>query len=131
MIPVNDFRLYWLASKALLSGHNPYAPSPGHEVFSMLHPGETLVPFNPPWALPLILPLGWMPYQVGEFVWLSDGFSYFPTSSGSPTDVTPVICKSLRIRRANRSLLCSCSSTQQQAGQSSAHREPYRLSSCA
>jgi len=71
MIPVNDFRLYWLAAKALASGANPYAPVAGYTVVSLLHPGEALVPFNPPWAMPLFLPLAWLPYRVGAFLWLA------------------------------------------------------------
>lgn len=67
---VNDFPVYWLAAKALLHGQSPYLPVAGHTLNSLLHPGELLVPLNPPWALPIILPLGWLPFRVAEFAWL-------------------------------------------------------------
>lgn len=57
--PVNDFTFYWYAARQFVSGLNPYVPAPG----------RGYVMFSPPWSLPLIAPLGWMPLNVAQIVW--------------------------------------------------------------
>jgi Glycosyltransferase family 87 len=64
---VNDFSFYWIAAKLLLSGQNPYSAT-ASDALLPAHPG--LVLFNPPWALPVIVGLGWLPFAIAQLVWL-------------------------------------------------------------
>jgi len=68
---INDFVEYWAAAKLLLAGGNPYSPT---ELLSMERSvgwstPETLVMWNPPWTLPLILPLGMFDYDTAQLIW--------------------------------------------------------------
>lgn len=58
MPPVNDFTYYWYAAQQFVSGHNPYLAMPGKYVM-----------FAPPWALAVTFPLGFLPFQVAQFLW--------------------------------------------------------------
>jgi len=67
-----DFVVYWASGQQLLHHANPYDPdamlriertagiSPGYDVLFMR---------NPPWGLPLVLPLGFLGLRVGAFLW--------------------------------------------------------------
>jgi Glycosyltransferase family 87 len=68
---INDFVEYWAAAKLLLASGNPYSPT---ELLSMEKSvgwsnSEVLVMWNPPWTLPLILPLGMLDYDTAQLLW--------------------------------------------------------------
>lgn len=67
-----DFVEYWSASRLLLHGGNPYDPQQMLVVQRELglSRSEPLLMLNPPWSLPLILPLGAMRYPASQSVWL-------------------------------------------------------------
>ena len=68
----NDFAAYWPVANLLLDGQNPYDAvaieglqrSVGDELG-----GDSVVRY-PPWSLPLILPLAFMPYAPGWYFWI-------------------------------------------------------------
>jgi hypothetical protein len=60
MKPVSDFTFYWYAAQQFVTGHTPYIPMPGRQY----------VILNPPWALTLLFPLGFMSLAVAQVVWL-------------------------------------------------------------
>jgi hypothetical protein len=74
--PGNDFVEYWAASRLVLEGSNPY------DLTQMLAMErrvgcarkDALPMLNPPWALPLILPLALLPYSVSQAAWLMLNF---------------------------------------------------------
>ncbi len=59
MKPVNDFTFYWYAAQQFVSGHSPYIPMPGREY----------VILNPPWALTILFPFGFLSLAVAQVVW--------------------------------------------------------------
>jgi hypothetical protein len=70
--PPDDFVEYWAAAKLTLAGQNPYDES-------LLLPlqrsagrdtDEAVMMWNPPWALPAVLPLGMLPARAAQLVWL-------------------------------------------------------------
>ncbi|MGN6734631.1 MAG: glycosyltransferase family 87 protein [Candidatus Binatia bacterium] len=68
---INDFVEYWAAAKLLLAGGNPYSPT---ELLIMERSigwsqPEPLVMWNPPWTLPLIMPLGVLGYDTAQLTW--------------------------------------------------------------
>lgn len=70
-VPVTDYVAYWSASRLLITGQNPYEPA---KVLALERtagpvPGA-LVMRNPPWALPLVLPLGLFAYSSSRILWL-------------------------------------------------------------
>lgn len=72
--PLGDFVEYWVAAHLLFAGKNPYAFAESLHLERALGWSKALpiVALNPPWALPLIAPLGtfrW--YAAGWIVWLS------------------------------------------------------------
>jgi hypothetical protein len=70
--PPDDFVEYWAAAKLTLNGHNPFDESlllPLQQ-----HAGrdtqEAIMMWNPPWALPAVLPLGLLPAREAQLLWL-------------------------------------------------------------
>jgi hypothetical protein len=66
-----DFIEYWAAGRAILSGQNPYSPD---QLFSLQSSvgwtkADPLMMYNPPWAIPFILPFSFHPYPLGKFLW--------------------------------------------------------------
>jgi hypothetical protein len=72
----NDFVEYWSASRLLLQGGNPYDPQQMMTVQRQLGlaRNEPLLMLNPPWSLPLILPLGATTYRASQSAWLAVNF---------------------------------------------------------
>ena len=69
---VRDFVEYWSASRLLLSGGNPYAPT---ELLALQQAvgwrgAAPLLMWNPPWTLSLLLPFGLLDFSLSQFVWL-------------------------------------------------------------
>src|SRR4051794_34188850 len=70
--PPDDFVEYWAAAKLTLNGQNPFDESlllPLQQ-----HAGrdtqEAIMMWNPPWALPAVLPLGLLPAREAQLLWL-------------------------------------------------------------
>src|SRR5437763_8719054 len=70
--PPDDFVEYWAAAKLTLHGQNPFDES-------LLLPlqrsagrdtNEAIMMWNPPWALPAVLPLGLFPAREAQLLWL-------------------------------------------------------------
>src|SRR5579862_3867255 len=73
--PPNDFASYWTAGRLLLRGLNPYDSD---RVLALerdlgFNGSTPLVMLNPPWALPLVAPLGTLSYSTAKVVWLVTG----------------------------------------------------------
>jgi hypothetical protein len=68
---VTDFVQYWAAAKLYAIGGNPYSPVELLDVERQAGWSDAipLLMWNPPWALPLILPLGWLDYHTARFLW--------------------------------------------------------------
>jgi hypothetical protein len=70
--PPDDFVEYWAAAKLTLAGANPFDEArllplqraAGRDTT------EAVMMWNPPWALPLVLPLGALPAREAQLVWL-------------------------------------------------------------
>src|SRR4051794_33614346 len=70
-LPMHDFVEYWAAGRLLLEGSNPYDPDLVHELGRQAgRSDEGILMWNPPWALPLVLPLGMLPVRVAHLAWL-------------------------------------------------------------
>jgi Glycosyltransferase family 87 len=72
----NDFVEYWAASRLMLDGSNPYDLTQMLAIERSLgFAGKDALPMlNPPWALPLVLPLALLPYPASQAVWLTLNF---------------------------------------------------------
>jgi len=83
---VNDFAEYWSASRQLLRRQNPYASQPKLAMELGLGAREPLPPVmvmrNPPWALPLVLPLGLLSYRAAQLLWSFIGIAAALVSIG-------------------------------------------------
>jgi len=73
--PPDDFVEYWAAGRLALDDADPYSP----ELLLPLQrdagrdTDEAIMMWNPPWTLPLVLPLGALPARVAQLVWLFIG----------------------------------------------------------
>ena len=68
---INDFIEYWVATKLLVSGGNPYSPAEllaAQQALGWRKP-EPLMMWNPPWTLSFALPFGLFDYQTAQFAW--------------------------------------------------------------
>lgn len=73
--PPDDFVEYHAAGLLALRGENPYSPE------SLLplqreagrDTDEAIMMWNPPWTLPLVMPLGALPARVAQLLWLLIG----------------------------------------------------------
>ncbi|MFM8271323.1 MAG: glycosyltransferase family 87 protein [Gemmata sp.] len=70
--PPDDFVEYWAAAKLTLNGQNPFDEQLLLPL--QLHAGrktdEAIMMWNPPWALPAVLPLGLLPAREAQLLWL-------------------------------------------------------------
>lgn len=66
----NDFMEYWAAARLTLEGRDPYDPAAMSAVQAAA--GWTRTPvmmWNPPWAIPFVLPFALIPYRVASLLW--------------------------------------------------------------
>lgn len=71
-VGTRDFVSYWAAAKLLLHGANPYSASAVAALESAAGRGGenlSLIMRNPPTALFVVIPLGWMGARVGSILW--------------------------------------------------------------
>ncbi len=69
---VNDFIAYWTAAYEVIGGHNPYAAGPvlaRERQLGFAQP-KPLIMRNPPWAVPVIVLFGLLPFGVAQELWL-------------------------------------------------------------
>lgn len=73
-LPTDDFSEYWAAGRVCLGGGNPYDASAMFEVereaVGRDTPENVVLMWNPPWAVPLMLPVGAMPFRLAQVLWL-------------------------------------------------------------
>ncbi|MGA8441550.1 MAG: glycosyltransferase family 87 protein [Candidatus Sulfotelmatobacter sp.] len=72
---VNDFVAYWTAAHEVVEGHDPYAAGPvlaRERQFGFAQP-KPLIMRNPPWAVPVIVPLGLLAGSAAQGLWLVAG----------------------------------------------------------
>lgn len=60
MKPVADFNFYWYGAHQFVTGANPYLPMPGREY----------VILNPPYALAVLFPFGFLPLTIARVAWV-------------------------------------------------------------
>jgi hypothetical protein len=70
---VNDFIAYWTAAHQLLEGHDPYAAGPVLALERQLGfaQAKPLILRNPPWAVPVIVLFGLLPFGAAQELWLA------------------------------------------------------------
>lgn len=68
----NDFVEYWAAARVLLVHGNPYSPPAilRAEASTGFSGARPLLMWNPPWALPFVLPFGLVSYGAASAIWL-------------------------------------------------------------
>jgi len=67
-----DFMIFWATGQELVQHRNPYDPSSMERIEHAAGFPADFPAFymrNPPWALPLVLPLGFTPMLFGNFLW--------------------------------------------------------------
>jgi hypothetical protein len=70
--PPDDFVEYWAAAKLTLNGQNPFDES---QLLPLQQAAgrdtqDAIMMWNPPWALPAVLPLGLLPAREAQLLWL-------------------------------------------------------------
>jgi hypothetical protein len=71
----NDFVEYWSAGKLFVHGANPYS---GPLILALeksrgFAPDAPLIMLNPPWSLPMVAPLGFLPALGALVLWIAAG----------------------------------------------------------
>jgi len=70
--PPDDFVEYWAAGRLALHGEDPYSPPKLLELERQAgrDTDEAIMMWNPPWTLPVVMPLGALPARVAQLTWL-------------------------------------------------------------
>lgn len=71
----NDFATYWVFSRQLLTGHNPYSLHETLAAEAALGTDGPGVVLNPPWIVPVLLPLGFFSYVMAQRIWFAANFA--------------------------------------------------------
>jgi hypothetical protein len=68
-----DFMQYWAVGRLVLQGENPYDPALQLREQQQIYPDRdlALMMWNPPPALTLYVPLGWLPVLLAAWIWNS------------------------------------------------------------
>lgn len=70
-LPLHDFVEYWAAGQLLAGGEDPYDLERVAELERQAgHTRDPFLMWNPPWTLPLVLPLGYLPVRAAHLLWL-------------------------------------------------------------
>lgn len=74
--PVVDLVEYWSAAHLLIRGENPYSPPQmlAMERSAGWTQADPLLMWNPPWALPFVLPMASLSYRTTYLLWLALNF---------------------------------------------------------
>src|SRR6266851_3029337 len=80
IMPPDDFVEYWAAGRLNAQGENPYdgaellplEKEAGRETFPVDSSGHevAVMMWNPPWTLPVVMPIGLLDARVGQLLWL-------------------------------------------------------------
>jgi len=71
-LPLYDFVEYWAAGHLTLQGENPYDIQSMEQVQrDQGHEGQGILMWNPPWTLPLVLPLGLVDVRTAHLIWMA------------------------------------------------------------
>jgi hypothetical protein len=71
-LPLHDFVEYWAAGRLNAHGENPYDPERVHELERQAgRTSEGILMWNPPWTLPLVMPLGLLECRTAHLFWLT------------------------------------------------------------
>lgn len=66
----NDFMEYWSAARLTLAGRNPYDPATMNALQAAAGwTGPAIMMWNPPWAIPIVLPFALLPFRAGSLAW--------------------------------------------------------------
>lgn len=75
-LPLHDFVEYWAAGRLNAHGENPYDPERIHQLEREVgRTSEGILMWNPPWTLPLVMPLGLLDCRVAHLLWLALQFA--------------------------------------------------------
>ena len=83
--PPDDFVEYWAAGRLCLTGGDPYSPGqllPLERVAGRAT-DEAVMMWNPPWTLPVVMPIGAMPARVAQLAWLLVGLAAIGLSAAA------------------------------------------------
>ncbi|MFO0845165.1 MAG: glycosyltransferase family 87 protein [Gemmataceae bacterium] len=70
-LPLHDYVEYWAAGRLLARGDNPYDKALIDQLEREAgRDDDPILMWNPPWALPLVLPLGGLDARTGHLAWL-------------------------------------------------------------
>ena len=79
-----DYLQYQSAARATLAGQNPYDGRVLYPIQQDIGTGwaDPVMMWNPPWTLPLALPLGAMHWRLGQLLWFALNFAAVVSSAG-------------------------------------------------
>jgi hypothetical protein len=81
-LPLYDFVEYWAAGRLNVHGENPYDPQRIHELEREAgRDDDAILMWNPPWTLPLVMPLGLLDCHTAHLLWLALLFAAIVTSA--------------------------------------------------
>jgi len=68
---IDDFVQYWSAGRLTIDGANPYDPRQIMDIERLVNPSMpvTIMMWNPPWTLSLIMPFSLLDYRTARTVW--------------------------------------------------------------
>ncbi len=71
-LPMHDFVEYWAAGRLNVHGENPYDVDRVQELEREAgREADTILMWNPPWTLPLVMPLGLLECRTAHLLWLA------------------------------------------------------------
>lgn len=81
---VDDFIEYWAAGRLTIDGSNPYDPGRIMATERLVNPSMpvTVMMWNPPWTISLILPFSLMDYRTARTIWALLQMMLVMTSAG-------------------------------------------------
>jgi Glycosyltransferase family 87 len=68
-LPKDDFSEYWSAGKVCLNGKNPYDREELFRTQNREDIEDVVMMWNPPWTLPLLMPLGTLEFRTAQTLW--------------------------------------------------------------
>ncbi len=75
-LPLLDFVEYWAAGHLNVHGENPYDPERIEELERQTgRTSDGILMWNPPWTLPLVMPLGLLDCRTAHLLWLALQFA--------------------------------------------------------
>jgi hypothetical protein len=75
-LPLLDFVEYWAAGHLNVHGENPYDPERIEELERQMgRTSDGILMWNPPWTLPLVMPLGLLDCRTAHLLWLALQFA--------------------------------------------------------